>query len=173
LSLTAPTGSGKTLTIFMFANLLRKKIFNQTNRTPRIIYVSPFLSIIDQNAEVISKCLGIDNYEKQSPLMITHHHHAPLVYEDESNESYSNFMSQLLIEGWNTKIIVTTMVQFLETLIGCRVSSLRKLNIIGSIVILDEVQSIDYKHWQLIHYCLEFLENECDTIIILMTATQP
>ncbi len=174
LSLTAPTGSGKTLTIFMFANLLRKKIFSRTQRNPRIIYVSPFLSIIDQNAEVISKCLGIDNYKKQSPLMITHHHLAPLVYEDDSSESYSNSMSQLLIEGWNAEVIVTTMVQFLETLIGSRASSLRKLhNIVGSIVILDEVQSIDYKHWQLIHDCLEFLANECGTIIILMTATQP
>ena len=66
------------------------------------------------------------------------------------------------------------MVQLLETIIGCRTSSLRKLhNIIGSIVILDEVRSIDYKHWQLIHVCLEFLANECGTIIILMTATQP
>ena len=99
LSLTAPTGYGKTLTIFMFANLLGEKIFNQTSRNPRIIYVSPFISIIDQNAEVISKCLGIDNYKKQSPIMITRHHLAPLVYEDGGSESYSNSMSQHLIEG--------------------------------------------------------------------------
>ena len=58
----------------------------------------------------------------------------------------------------DTEVIVTTMVQFLETVIGCRVSSLQRLHdIVGSVVILDGVQSIDYKHWQLICDVLRFL----------------
>jgi CRISPR-associated endonuclease/helicase Cas3 len=185
LSLTAPTGSGKTLTAFLFANILRRQISKETGRRPRIIYVSPFLSIIDQNVQVIAEALGLKNdndntnddhdSNAQSALMLTHHHLAVQnVYEGAENETYSNSISQLLIEGWNAEVIVTTFVQFLETLIGARASFLRKLhNIAGSIIILDEVQSIDYKHWLLIHDCLEFLANEFDTRIVLMTATQP
>jgi CRISPR-associated endonuclease/helicase Cas3 len=189
-SFTAPTGSGKTLTGFLFATMLRQRIFANIGRNPRIIYVSPFLSIIDQNAEVLENALGVKKVEqhpndkqlqeeeqhqnKSSPLMITHHHLAKLEYEDPQNESYSNSLSQLLIEGWNAEVIATTFVQFLETIIGSRASSLRKLhNIAGSIIILDEVQSIDYKYWWLVHDCLKFLSTEFDTRIIFMTATQP
>lgn len=172
-SLTAPTGSGKTLTGLMFASMMRQRIFEESKRSPRIIYVLPFLSIIDQNATVIGNALGLkDNL--QSSIMITHHHLAKLIYEDENNESYSTAKSQLLIEGWNSEIIVTTFVQFLETIIGSRASSLRKLhNLAGSIIILDEVQAINYEHWILVHDCLEFLANELDIRVILMTATQP
>jgi CRISPR-associated endonuclease/helicase Cas3 len=172
-SLTAPTGSGKTLTALLFASTLRQKMYDELERSPRIIYVLPFLSIIDQNADVISKALGLE-LGSQSPILITHHHLAKTIYESESSESYSNSVSQLLIEGWNSEVVITTFVQFLEALIGTRASSLRKLhNIAGSIIILDEVQSLDYKHWSLVHDCLEFLANELDTRIILMTATQP
>jgi CRISPR-associated endonuclease/helicase Cas3 len=172
-SLTAPTGSGKTLTAFSFANIIRHKIFEKTERQPRIIYVLPFLSIIDQNEKVIETALGLSS-SSQSALMITHHHLSKLVYEDIGKESFSTAASQLIIEGWNAEVIVTTFVQFLETVIGTSASSLRKLhNLAGSIVILDEVQSIDYKHWKLIHDCLNFLANELDVRIILMTATQP
>ena len=106
--------------------------------------------------------------------MITHHHLVKLEYTDISNESFSNFKAQLLIEGWNAELIVTTFVQFLKTIIGTNTNSLRKLhNLAGSIVILDEVQSIDHKYWSLIHDSLLFLTKELDMRIILMTATQP
>ena len=58
-SLTAPTGSGKTLTFFLFANMLRHGIYQETKRRARIIYVLPFLSIIDQNAKVIQEALEL------------------------------------------------------------------------------------------------------------------
>jgi CRISPR-associated endonuclease/helicase Cas3 len=172
-TLTAPTGSGKTLTALLFAGKLREQISKESDRNPRIIYVLPFLSIIDQNAIVIGNALGLKDHF-QSSVMITHHHLSRLVYEDENKESFSTAKSQLLIEGWNSEVIVTTFVQFLETLIGSRASSLRKLhNLAGSIVILDEVQAINYEHWPLIRHCLRFLANELSTQIILMTATQP
>ena len=173
LSLTAPTGSGKTLAGLLFAAMLRRQIFEQTGRRSRIIYVSPFISIIDQNAKVIRNALGLKD-NSQSKIMITHHHLTRLAYEKEEEETYSNPVSQLLIEGWNAEVIVTTFVQFLETVIGIRASSLRKLhNLAGSIVILDEVQSIDYEYWPLVRTCLKFLADEFNTRIILMTATQP
>lgn len=172
-SLTAPTGSGKTLTSFLFAVKLREKIIQKQHRVPRIIYVAPFISIIDQNMEVIQKALGLST-KHQSSILLSHHHLTDLVYESYDKESYSSSISQLLVEGWNAEVIVTTFVQFLETIIGARASSLRKLhNLVGSIIILDEVQAINYEYWSLIHDCLQFLATEFDTRIILMTATQP
>lgn len=175
LLLTAPTGSGKTLTAFLFANALRNRIYERTNRYPRIIYVLPFLSIIDQNSKVIQEALGLKD-GSQTNKMITHHHLSKLEYYDVEleEESYSSAESALLIEGWNSEVIVTTFVQFLETIISTSASSLRKLhNIAGSIIILDEVQSIDYRYWLLVHDCLKFWTEEFDTRIIFMTATQP
>lgn len=172
-SLTAPTGSGKTLTSLLFASRLREELAKKSGRNARIVYVAPFLSIIDQNASVIRQALGIDE-SSQSPVMVTHHHLSRLSYQDAGEETYSTSLSGLLIEGWNAEVIVTTFVQFFETIVGARASSLRKLhNIAGSIIILDEVQAIDYTYWKLIHDCLDFISRELDVRIILMTATQP
>jgi CRISPR-associated endonuclease/helicase Cas3 len=137
--------------------------------------VLPFLSIVDQNSQVIQKALGLEN-GTQTNIMVTHHHLSSLQYDDIDiqKESYSGAESALLIEGWHSEVIVTTFVQFLETIIGASASSLRKLhNIAGSIIILDEVQSIDYKHWLLVHDSLKFWAEEFETRIIFMTATQP
>ena len=173
-SLTAPTGSGKTLTALLFATILRNKIFSKWERIPKIIYVLPFLSIIDQNTEVLRDAIGLPKAITQSKIMITHHHLAKLKFEDPTHESYSESKSQLIIEGWNAELIITTFVQFLQTVIGSGAVALRKLhNLVGSIIILDEVQAIDYKHWLLIHDCLLYLTKEFDVRIILMTATQP
>jgi CRISPR-associated endonuclease/helicase Cas3 len=171
-SLTAPTGSGKTLTALLFASSLRERLEKKDETKRRIIYVAPFLGIIDQNESVIREALGANR--SHSPLVLTHHHLSRLQYESPENESYSSSQAQLLIEAWNAEVVVTTFVQLLETLIGARASSLRKLhNIAGSIVILDEVQSVDYKYWLLIHDCIKFLADNLDTRFILMTATQP
>lgn len=171
-SLTAPTGSGKTLSSLLFAVSLRDRLEKKDGLKRRIIYVAPFLGIIDQNERIIREALGADR--SHSPLVLTHHHLSRLQYESPENESYSSSQSQLLIEAWNAEVVVTTFVQLLETLIGARASSLRKLhNIAGSIIILDEVQSVDYKYWLLIHDCIKFLADNLDTRFILMTATQP
>lgn len=171
-SLTAPTGSGKTLTALLFASSLREWLEKKDGTKRRIIYVAPFLGIIDQNERVIREALGANR--SHSPLVLTHHHLSRLQYESPENESYSSSQAQLLIEAWNAEVIVTTFVQLLESLIGARASSLRKLhNLAGSIVVLDEVQSVDYKHWLLIHDCIRFLADSLDTRFILMTATQP
>jgi CRISPR-associated endonuclease/helicase Cas3 len=171
-SLTAPTGSGKTLTALLFASSLRVCLEMKDGMKRRIIYVAPFLGIIDQNECVIRRALGANR--THSPLVLTHHHLSKLQYESPENESYSGSQAQLLIEAWNAEVIVTTFVQLLESLIGARASSLRKLhNLAGSIIILDEVQSVDYKYWLLIHDCIRFLADSLDTRFILMTATQP
>ena len=173
LSLTAPTGSGKTLAGLNFALILRERLSSSLN-IPRIIYIAPYLSILDQNASVFQKALKLNKV--QSDLLLVHHHLADMNYGsiDQDQETYSGLDSELLIEGWNSEIIVTTFIQFFYSIIGTKTSQLRKFhNLEGSIIILDEIQSIPHTFWPLIHDALKFLADEFNAYVILMTATQP
>jgi CRISPR-associated endonuclease/helicase Cas3 len=175
LSLTAPTGYGKTMAGIYFALKLRERIAAKRGINPRIIYVAPFLSILDQNYERIADALGIPR--SQSGTLLLHHHLAEIKYQDSadlSTETYSTLDSELLIEGWNAEVIVTTFIQFFYTLIGTTASQLRKLSkLTGSIVILDEVQAIPHEYWALIREILSLVANKLQMYVILMTATQP
>lgn len=169
-SLTAPTGSGKTLSAFYFALRLRER---RRNNGPgsRIIYVAPFLSIIDQNLEVFKGTL--DELKKRSDIILAHHHLCEMNYRDEDT-GYSTNKSMLLIEGWNSEIVVTTFVQFLYTILGRGSRELRKLhNLSGSIVILDEVQAIPVEYWKLVRLAIKYLSIFYGITFLLMTATQP
>jgi CRISPR-associated endonuclease/helicase Cas3 len=178
-TLTAPTGLGKTLTSINFALNLRKRIELVKNYKPRIIYVGPFLSILDQNMEVLQKVFLADsntNKNENTNLLLMHHHLAPINYHDDSfkKEGYNTSQSELLIHGWNAEVIVTTFIQFFNMVFGRYTSQLRRLvNTIGSIVILDEVQSIPYDLWDIVRNGLLFLSKKYSFTIILMTATQP
>jgi CRISPR-associated endonuclease/helicase Cas3 len=172
-SITAPTGYGKTLSGLHFALKLRERLTDQGSE-PRIIYVAPFLSILDQNFEVIRNALNVEH--GQSNLLLIHHHLAELNYKqrDEVNESFSTLDSELLIEGWNSEIIVTTFIQFFYSILGIRANQKRRFhNLEGSIVILDEVQSIPHEYWSLVRDVILFMSKKLNMYIILMTATQP
>jgi CRISPR-associated endonuclease/helicase Cas3 len=175
-SITAPTGAGKTLAALYFALKLRERMRGDTSREPRIIYVAPFLSILDQNFQVIQKAIG--NPPQQSNLILLHHHLCELSYNIDSQsfekESFSTSQSELLIEGWNSEIVVTTAIQFFYTILGRSASELRKFhNLTNSIVILDEVQNLQERYWGLIRSALLYLNKFFKMTFILMTATQP
>ena len=171
-SITAPTGYGKTLAAFHFALKLRERLWLQGIKA-RIVYVAPFLSIIDQNFSVIQKALNLS--KNQSNLLLAHHHLAEMNYRPkDEDDSFSTLESELLIEGWNAEIVVTTFVQFFNSIIGNRASQLRKFhNLEDAIVLLDEVQSIPHEYWKLIRDILAFISKELNMHIVLMTATQP
>jgi len=197
LSIELPTGCGKTLTTFSFALKLREKVKKELGFTPRIIYSLPFLSIIDQNADVFSEVLAdvegiswedlfnMDEEEKReklgkisSDLLLKHHHLADVVYKIKEKEKEEFEMdvekSLLLIEGWHSEIVVTTFVQLFHSLITNRNRAARKFHsIVNSVIILDEVQSIPYKYWLLVNVALRHLTEEYNCWIILMTATLP
>lgn len=171
-TLTAATGLGKTLTSVNLALNIRKKIEEEKGYKPRIIYVAPFISILDQNMEVLQK---VFSQKGNSNLLLMHHHLAPVNYHDNlTDEGYATFQSEFLTHGWNAEVIVTTFIQFFNMVFGRFTSQLRRLdNVIGSIVILDEVQSIPFQLWDIVREGLLFLSQKFNFTIILMTATQP
>ncbi len=151
-SLTVPTGGGKTLSSLAFA-LKHALSYGKT----RIIYVIPYTSIIEQNAAVFRKILG-------SNSVLEHHSNY-----DHSEEDHR---SRLACENWDAPLIVTTNVQFFESLFSNRSSRCRKIHrIANSIVILDEAQMLPVS---LLKPCLEAIRElslNYGTTAVLCTAT--
>jgi len=168
-SIILPTGLGKTLTSLSFSLKLREKM----DLNHRIIYTLPFLSIIDQNSEVFQHVLEANNIKPETSVLLKHHHLSELFYKKDDLEFESD-EAQILIEGWNAEIIVTTFVQLFHTLISNMNKSIRKFHrIANSIIILDEFQSIPVKYWLLLNNFLMKLSETLGTYIILVTATEP
>jgi CRISPR-associated endonuclease/helicase Cas3 len=153
-SLTVPTGGGKTLSSMAFA--MRHAI---RHNLKRVIYVIPFTSIIEQNAEVFRKMLGDD-------AVLEHHRNFEPQEED--------YRSRLAAENWDAPIIVTTNVQFFESLYANKSSRCRRLhNIAESVVILDEVQTLPAPFLLPCMEVLKELSSTYKTSIVLCSATQP
>jgi CRISPR-associated endonuclease/helicase Cas3 len=172
---TSPTGSGKTLTGFAFALKLRKRIEREFGYTPRIIYSLPFISIINQNYNVLRDVLSkmLDFEGNSSAYIISHHHLSKIEYE-EGDELKEVDESLALIESWESEVIVTTFVQLLHTIIGFKNNFLKKYhNIARSIIILDEVQNIPAEYWKLTERVFKLMSQYLNCYVILMTATKP
>ncbi len=173
-SITLPTGMGKTLTGFAFALKLREAIIKEKGTVPRIIYSLPFLSIIDQNADVLENVLKEAFSEVSSSILLKHHHLSGVGRFIDEREEFDYGVSRVLTEGWNSEIVITTFVQLFETLISWRNSTSRRFNkIANSIVILDEVQSLPTKYWYLLRKFIKEISGDLNTYFIFMTATQP
>lgn len=152
-SLTVPTGGGKTLSGMAFA--LRHVI---QHKKQRIIYVIPYTSIIEQTAGIFRDIFG-DN-------VVEHHANLDPAKEDAR--------SRLATENWDAPIIVTTNVQFFESLFAARTSRCRKLhNIVNSVVVLDEAQLLPPEFLQPIADVMNQLASHYGVTFVLSTATQP
>lgn len=172
-SINLPTGLGKTFTSFAFALKAREEIRDKKGYAPRIIYSLPFLSIIEQNAKEIENILRAGGFKVTTDLLLKHHHLSEIYYKQEENE-FEKDEAKILIEGWNSEIIVTTFVQLFHTLLSNKNRSLRKFHrLSGSIIILDEVQSIPFKYWLVVKETLKQLMEELDSYVVFVTATEP
>jgi len=174
-SLNVPTGTGKTLTSVSFALKLRERIFHETGTTPQIVYCLPFMSIIDQNYEVISSVFSL-SFPQEIPtdILLKHHHLADISYTASDDENYDEDASRLLIEGWHSEFIITTFVQFFHTILSNRNRAIKKYHALAnSIIILDEVQSIPHHYWLLFHDLLQTLSRFLNIHVVFVTATQP
>jgi CRISPR-associated endonuclease/helicase Cas3 len=153
-TLTVPTGGGKTLSSMAFA----LEHAAQHNKR-RIIYVIPFTSIIEQTANIFRDIFGEN--------VIEHHSNA----DESANE---NHKTRLACENWDAPIIVTTSVQFFESLFAARTSRCRKLHsIVGSVVVLDEAQLIPPELRIPILDTINLLSTYYSVTFVLSTATQP
>lgn len=154
-SLTVPTGGGKTLSSLAFA-LEHAKRHNKC----RIIYVIPYTSIIEQTADIFRAIFG--------EAVIEHHSNAEVDAEKENSKS------RLACENWDAPIVVTTNVQFFESLFAAKTSRCRKLhNIVDSVVVLDEAQLLPPEFLQPILDMLNLLTQHYGVTVVLSTATQP
>ncbi|MCL7930334.1 CRISPR-associated helicase Cas3' [Halomonas llamarensis] len=163
-SLTVPTGGGKTLASLAFA--IDHAI---THGMDRIIYVIPFTSIVEQNAAVFRKALG--KYGAEAVL----EHHSTFDAE-KASKGDKDSLDKLKrdSENWDAPIIVTTSVQFLESLFAAKTSRCRKLhNIARSVVILDEAQTMPLPLLRPSVAVLDELALNYHASIVLCTATQP
>lgn len=175
ITLTAPTGTGKTLSVLSSALRLRNKIEKQKGYTPRIIYSLPFTSIIDQNYEVIEDVLSSLQEYCDSPqeYLLKHHYLSNIEFKKDGEEIESKD-AEILLESWETEIVVTTFVQLLQTIIGFKNKHLKKYHkLAGSIILLDEVQNIPVEYWQVVSNTLKLICKVLDCYIILLTATKP
>ncbi len=160
-TLTVPTGGGKTLASLAFA-LRHAKL----KGLQRIIYVIPLTSIIEQNAEVFREALRGVSDQLGREVVIEHH--------SSFDPDSENVLSRLATENWDAPLIVTTSVQFYESLFANRTSRCRRLHRLSrSVIILDEAQTLPVDY---LKPCLralrEFVENYKASIVIC-TATQP
>jgi CRISPR-associated endonuclease/helicase Cas3 len=171
-TLTAPTGSGKTLTGFEAALRLRER--KQSDYPgASIIYCLPFTSIIDQNCEVVADLLVSEGIIPTSEVLLKHHHLADGRYAT-SNTDYALDASSLLTEEWMSSIVVTTFEQFFRTLYHARNASLKRLHRLrGAVILLDEVQAIPRRYWETVRLTLLQLARDWDADVLLMTATRP
>jgi len=166
-TLTVPTGGGKTLSSLSFA--LRHAVKHSMDR---VIYVIPYTSIIEQNAEVFREILGEENILE---------HHSNFAYPEEKKlESESDFTSsveqklRLATENWDMPIITTTNVQFFESLFASRSSRCRKLhNIANSVIVVDEAQMLPTNFLKPCLRVLTELTTGYRSTVVLCTATQP
>jgi CRISPR-associated helicase Cas3/CRISPR-associated endonuclease Cas3-HD len=175
-TLTAPTGSGKTLSMLAFA--LKHAALHKLQR---IIMVIPYLSIIDQTAKEYRKVFQEKYSAEDIGKFILEHHSLTGIRNtgddaaeiiDADDESIA--IMRLLAENWAAPVIVTTSVQFFESLFSNRPSACRKLhNLAGSVILFDEVQTFPISLAIPSLAALSRLAEKYRSTIVFSTATQP
>ncbi len=157
--LNVPTGGGKTLSGLRFA-LAHAKKWNKS----RIIFTSPLLSILDQNAQVIRQFVGDDS------LILEHH--SNLAEPEDTPERLQEL--ELLTDSWESTIIITTLVQLLNTCFSGKTCAIRRFHsLCNSILVIDEVQTVPGKMLTLFNLAVNFLSEVCNATVVLCSATQP
>ena len=163
-TLNMPTGSGKTLCSIRAA--LKTAI---ENKKKRIIYVIPYVSIIEQTAKVFEDIFG--------DVLPVLQHHSNYDFDDDKNEDENEITSEKLkrsCENWDAKLIVTTNIQFFESLYHYKGRRLRKLhNLADSVIIFDEIHMLPIDYIQPCLRAIGYVTKYLNSTAILMSATMP
>lgn len=161
-TLTVPTGGGKTLASLRFAlhHAERRKL-------DRVIYVIPFTSIIDQNAKVVRDILESDKFPQDKGKVVLEHHSSV-------TPEKQTWREKMLCENWDAPVVYTTMVQLLETLFGSGTRGARRMHqLANAVLIFDEIQTLPIRCVHLFNNAINFLSEQCNSTVVLCTATQP
>lgn len=161
-TLTVPTGGGKTLASLRFA------LHNaQYHKRDRIIFVIPYTSIIDQNAREVRDILEPDDAPQDHGKVVLEHH-ASLTPEQQT------WQEKILCENWDAPVVYTTMVQLLEAFFGGGTRGARRMHqLANAVLVFDEIQTLPIKCVHLFNNAINFLAEQCNTTVLLCTATQP
>ena len=159
-TLTVPTGGGKTVASLAFA--LHHAAAHDMRR---VIYVVPYTSIIEQNAAIFRHILGDGNVLE---------HHSGVAFDASDGASNEELRRALATENWDMPVVVTTAVQFFESLFANRSSKCRKLhNLANSVIIFDEAQMLPLCHLRPCVAAMASLAEHVGSTLVLCTATQP
>jgi len=165
--LNLPTGAGKTLISLRYGmHQLNKK------EKERFIYITPFLSVLEQNAKEIKLILN------DSDIL---EHHSNIINNETLNEESQDsdrekedLFTEYLIDTWNSPVVLSTMVQFFQTLFKGKSSNIRRFSsLTNAVIILDEVQSLPVTVTTLFNLTMNFLSQVMACTVVLCTATQP
>lgn len=156
--LAIPTGAGKTLTSLGYALKFANERIGTKEAVEQIFYISPYISITEQNARVMKEAVGNEDWVLE--------HHSNVVNSDDTGRSAET--------SWKECFVCTTMVQFLNTLFSDKKKSIRRFHRLKhAVIILDEVQSLPVKTIHTFNLMMNFLNRMCGSTVILCTATQP
>lgn len=161
-TLTVPTGGGKTVASLSFALAQAK-----ARRMKRIVYVIPYTSIIEQTAQAFREILGDENVLE---------FHSGVQFDQQEDDASSPEAAPLTrsVETWDVPVIVTTAVQFFESLYACQPSKCRKLhNLAQSVLIFDEAQMLPLPYLRPCVWAIAQLVRHYGASAVLCTATQP
>jgi len=158
-TLTVPTGGGKT-----YASLRYALHHARHHGLERIIYIIPYTSIIEQNAKVIREI--VEHKSDTRPWVLEHHSNL--------EPEQQTWQSKLVSENWDAPIVLTTMVQLLETLFSSGTKGVRRLHqLANSVLVFDEIQTLPINCVHIFCNVMNFLVQGCNTTAVLCTATQP
>lgn len=169
-SLTAPTGSGKTLLSATWLLELKEKIGKISGTYPKAIIVLPFLSVIDQTANEYESLLTIGGNKPEEAWFLTSHSLSDREYGQELEEETQHFF----IDTWRTELLITTYDQFLMSLIDPKTRhQMRFHNLCDALIVMDEVQSLPCNLWKPLGEILKCLVKIGNSSVLLMSATLP
>lgn len=159
-TLPVPTGGGKTLASLRFA-----LHHAACHKMDRIIYVIPYTSIVDQNADVVRGIL--EPTEKDRGRVVLEHH-------SNLTPKQQRWREKILAENWDAPVVFTTTVQLLDTLFGDGTRGARRMHhLANTVLVFDEIQTLPVRCVHLFCNAMNFLVDHCGSTVVLCTATQP